>query len=108
MEKTSFFQDVWDVARLVPEGRVTSYGAIAKYLGKKGASRMVGWAMAAATLEKGIPAWRVVNSAGVLSAAARFETPTLMQELLEKEGVIVKNNKITNFKEKYWDPSEEL
>ncbi len=108
MEKTSFFQDVWDVARLIPKGRATSYGAIARYLGGKMSARMVGWAMAAASTQKGIPAWRVVNSVGVLTASARFETPTKMQELLEKEGVVVKDNKIVDFKEKFWDPGAEL
>ena len=108
MEKTSFFQDVWDVARLVPKGRATSYGTIAKYLGTKLSGRMVGWAMAAATSQKGIPAWRVVNRNGELTGSAHFATPTKMQELLEKEGVAVKDNKIVDFKNVFWDPSLEL
>ncbi|MFT4205323.1 MAG: MGMT family protein [Chitinophagaceae bacterium] len=108
MEKSNFFQDVWDVARLVPKGRVTSYGAIARYLGAKNRARMVGWAMAAASSQKGVPAWRVVNSSGVLTGSVHFETPTKMQELLASEGIVVKDNKIVDFKKAFWNPEVEL
>ena len=107
MEKRNYFQDVWDVARLIPKGRVTSYGAIAKYIGMK-SSRMVGWAMAGAATQKGIPAWRVVNRNGELTGAAHFATPTKMQELLDKEDISVKDGKIVDFKKIFWDPNIEL
>ncbi|MEM6360910.1 MAG: MGMT family protein [Bacteroidota bacterium] len=107
-DKYSFFQNVFDVAKLIPTGRVTSYGAIANYLGAKGSSRMVGWAMNASIPEQDIPAHRVVNRIGVLTGKHHFATPTLMQELLETEGVEVKNDKVVNFKELFWDPSDHL
>ena len=107
-DKYSFFQNVFDVAKLIPTGRVTSYGAIANYLGAKGSSRMVGWAMNASIPEQDIPAHRVVNWIGVLTGKHHFATPTLMQELLETEGVEVKNDKVVNFKELFWDPSDHL
>ncbi|MEM1408937.1 MAG: MGMT family protein [Bacteroidota bacterium] len=107
-DKYSFFQNVFDVAKLIPRGRVTSYGAIANYLGAKGSSRMVGWAMNASIPEQDIPAHRVVNRIGVLTGKHHFATPTLMQELLEAEGVDVKNDKVVNFKELFWDPSDHL
>ncbi len=107
MDKSNFFQDVYEVVRLIPQGRVTSYGAIANYLGMKRRARMVGWAMNGAS-EQNVPAHRVVNSSGFLSGKNAFSTPTLMQELLEKEGVSIKNDKIQNFKEKFWDPMKEL
>ncbi|MEN7546833.1 MGMT family protein [Rapidithrix thailandica] len=104
----NFFQDVYEVTRLIPEGRVTSYGAIAKYLGLKSGARMVGWAMNAAHGQKDVPAHRVVNSKGLLSGKHHFETPTRMEELLKKEGIKVKEDKIVDFKTHYWDPSTEL
>jgi len=107
MEKRNYFQDVWDVARLIPKGRATSYGAIAQYIGMK-SSRMVGWAMAGAASQKNVPAWRVVNRNGELTGASHFETPTQMQELLNAEGVDVKDNKIVDFKRVFWNPNEEL
>lgn len=107
MEHT-FFQDVYAVVRLIPHGRVTSYGAIAIYLGAKGSARMVGWAMNAAHGLPDVPAHRVVNSVGLLTGKAHFGTGTLMQELLEAEGITVKNDKIQNFKELFWNPTEEL
>ena len=107
-DKYSFFQNVFDVAKLIPTGRVTSYGAIANYLWAKGSSRMVGWAMNASIPEQDIPAHRVVNRIGVLTGKHHFATPTLMQELLETEGVEVKNDKVVNFKELFWDPSDHL
>ncbi len=108
-KKDSFFQDVWEVARLIPKGRVTSYGAIAKYLGSPGAARMVGWAMnACSASEKPVPAQRVVNRIGMLSGKAHFEGPNLMQELLESEGVKVENNQVVDFEKHFWDPMTEL
>ena len=107
-KKENFFQDVYDVVRLIPIGRVTTYGAIAEYLGAKGSARMVGWAMNASFSEEGVPAQRVVNRNGLLSGKHHFSTPTLMAELLEAEGIEVKNDKIVGFKEVLWLPKEEL
>jgi methylated-DNA-protein-cysteine methyltransferase-like protein len=105
----SFFDDVYDVVRLIPVGRVTSYGAIAKYLGSGLSARMVGWAMnAAGTAEPPVPAHRVVNRAGLLSGKAYFGTPTRMQELLEAENIEVNNDVIANFNKLFWDPAVEL
>ncbi|MEO6283547.1 MAG: MGMT family protein [Dyadobacter sp.] len=103
-----FFNDVYDVVRQIPEGRATSYGAIANYLGAKRGARMVGWAMGNSNTQKDVPAHRVVNSQGELTARHLFETPTTMQERLEKEGVTVKNDKIQNWKKYFWDPEKEL
>ncbi len=105
---TSFFQDVYEVVRLIPKGRVTSYGAIGNYLGLKSSARMVGWAMNQSFTKHNVPAHRVVNRDGLLSGKHFFSTPTLMQELLEAEGVIVKDDKIQNFREVFWDPMKEL
>jgi len=99
---------VHQVARLIPKGRVTSYGAIARYLGTGMSARMVGWAMNAAHLEKDIPAHRVVNSQGLLTGKHHFKTPTAMQRALEKEGVKVVKDQVVNFKQHLWDPSQEL
>ncbi len=105
----SFFEQVYDVVRLIPKGRVTSYGAVAAYLGTKMSARMVGWAMNGAHhVSPKVPAHRVVNRNGMLSGKAHFATPTLMEELLAKEKVFVKDNVIQDFKTKYWDPSVEL
>ena len=105
----SFFEDVWGVARQIPRGRVTSYGAIAKYLGTKLSARMVGWAMNGASKAKPkVPAQRVVNRNGMLSGKMHFETPTRMQELLEKEGVRVEKDKVIDFEKRFWDPLKEL
>lgn len=104
-----FFQNVFEVVRLIPKGHVTSYGAIAKYLGAARSSRMVGWAMNAAHFQKkSVPAHRVVNRNGELTGKHHFPTPFLMQELLEKEGVKVVKDKIKNFDKVYWDPMKEL
>ena len=110
MEKhEDFFQNVFDVARLIPKGRVTNYGAVAKYLGAARSSRMVGWAMNAAhSQKKKVPAHRVVNRIGMLTGKHHFATPYLMAELLEKEGISVKNDKVVNFKMHFWDPMIEL
>ncbi len=105
----NFFELVHQVARLVPKGRVTSYGAIAAYLGAKSSARMVGWAMNAAhTAKPKVPAHRVVNRNGMLSGKMHFATPAKMQELLEKEGVNVEDDKVKDFKNLFWDPSIEL
>ena len=105
----SFFEQVYAVARLVPRGRITSYGAIAKYLGTARSSRMVGWAMNGAhSVRPKVQAHRVVNRIGLLTGKHHFETPTQMQKLLEKEGVKVKNDQVVDFKKRYWDPSAEL
>jgi methylated-DNA-protein-cysteine methyltransferase-like protein len=102
----NFFSDVYEVVRLVPKGRVTSYGAIAHYLGAKSSARMVGWAMHGCP--KGVPAHRVVNSAGLLTGKHHFKTPDTMQKRLEKEGVKVVNDKVKSFREIFWNPMEEL
>ena len=106
--KTNFFVDVYEVVKLIPSGRVTSYGSIAEYLGSKGSSRMVGWAMNNAQTMREVPAHRVVNRNGLLTGKAHFNPPSKMQELLKKEGVSVENDKIINFKTHYWNPVEEL
>lgn len=103
-----FFQDVYDVVRLIPKGRVTSYGAIAKYLSSPRASRMVGWAMNNSHALKDVPAHRVVNRNGLLTGKAHFASDTEMEQLLLKEGIQVKNDQIVDFKSVFWDPSVEL
>jgi methylated-DNA-protein-cysteine methyltransferase-like protein len=104
-----FFQNVFDVVRLIPKGRVTSYGAIAKYLGTGGSSRMVGWAMNASHhVKPKVPAHRVVNRNGMLTGKAHFATPTLMEELLLKEKIKVKNETVLDFEKLFWDPVIEL
>lgn len=105
----TFFDDVYDVVRLIPKGRVTSYGAIANYLGRKGSSRMVGWAMNAAHNQiPKVPAHRVVNRNGMLTGKHHFNPPEKMQKLLESEGARIKNDRILNFKEIFWDPAVQL
>ncbi len=104
----NFIEDVWEVVKLVPPGRVTSYGAIAHYLGSRMSARMVGWAMNAAHSEKGVPAHRVVNSNGLLTGKHHFETPTTMQRRLEKEGVRVVQDQVQDFDRRFWNPSREL
>lgn len=102
----NFFQDVYDVVKLIPKGRVTSYGAIAHYLGAKSGARMVGWAMHGCP--RGVPAHRVVNSAGLLTGKHHFKGLNTMERLLAKERIKVVNNKIQHFAELFWDPSKEL
>jgi methylated-DNA-protein-cysteine methyltransferase related protein len=105
----SFFADVFDVVRQIPKGKVTSYGAVAAYLGTKLSARMVGWAMNAAhTTKPKVPAQRVVNRNGMLTGKHHFATPTAMEELLKKDGVAVKNDTVVDFKKRFWDPSEAL
>lgn len=105
----SFFENVYGVVRQIPKGRITSYGAIANYLGTKSSGRMVGWAMNAAhTAKPKVPAHRVVNRNGMLSGKAHFATPTLMEELLVKEKIKVEEDTIVDFKKLFWDPAQEL
>jgi len=110
MEKhKDFFEMVYQVVRLIPKGRVTNYGAIAKYLGSARSSRMVGWAMNAAhSQKKKVPAHRVVNRNGELTGKHHFATPSMMQQLLEKEGLKIVKDKIKNFEEHFWNPMKEL
>jgi methylated-DNA-protein-cysteine methyltransferase-like protein len=104
-----FFASVYDVVRLIPKGRVTSYGAIAKYLGASRSARVVGYAMNAAHAQKPkVPAHRVVNRVGLLSGKHHFATPYEMEELLKKEKVLVKDDKVVNFSKHFWDPIIEL
>lgn len=105
----SFYDQVFELVRLIPKGRVSSYGAIAKSLGAGGSARMVGYAMSnAGAAHPPVPAHRVVNSSGLLTGKFHFKTPELMQELLEAEGITVKNDKVQNFKALLWNPLLEL
>jgi len=105
----SFFENVYDVARLIPKGRVTSYGAIAKYLGTGRSARMVGYAMnSCGTQIPPVPAHRVLNKNGMLTGKHHFGSPDLMQKLLEKEGIKVKKDTVVDFKDVFWDPQQEL
>jgi methylated-DNA-protein-cysteine methyltransferase-like protein len=108
-EEPGFFEKVYQVVVLIPSGRITSYGAIAAYLGAKQSSRMVGWAMNQSHFSKKmIPAHRVVNRNGLLTGKAHFGGRDVMKQLLENEGFIVENDQIINFKERFWDPAIEL
>jgi methylated-DNA-protein-cysteine methyltransferase-like protein len=108
-KEESFFELVFDVVRQIPKGRVTSYGAVAAALGAKSSSRMVGWAMNGSNLVKPkVPAHRVVNRQGLLTGKIHFSPPQKMQELLEKEGVKVVEDKVVDFEKKFWDPAKEL
>lgn len=102
-EKENYWDIVFEITRLVPEGRVTTYGAIADYLAL-GSARMVGWALNKVKSEDAVPAHRVVNSKGELSGRGAFNPPSLMQERLEKEGIIVINHKVKDFIELFWHP----
>jgi methylated-DNA-protein-cysteine methyltransferase related protein len=105
----SFFELVFDVVREIPKGRVTSYGAIAAALGARSSSRMVGWAMNGShRVRPKVPAHRVVNRQGLLTGKIHFEYPEHMQELLEKEGIQVVDDKVVDFAKKFWDPVKEL
>jgi methylated-DNA-protein-cysteine methyltransferase-like protein len=103
-----FFTFVFQVVKLIPKGRVTSYGAIAAYLGAKKSSRVVGYAMNASHAIPGIPAHRVVNRLGCLTGKMHFSNPEEMERLLQLEGIVVKGDCIVNFKQLFWDPSIEL
>ena len=105
----SFFELVFEVVRQIPKGRVTSYGAIASALGTKLSARMVGWAMNGSHLVRPkVPAHRVVNRQGLLTGKIHFDYPEQMQELLEKEGVKIKDDKVQDFEKRFWDPAKEL
>jgi len=106
--KENFFENVYEVVKLIPQGRVTSYGAIAAYLGAKGSARMVGWALIASHPHMNIPAHRVVNRNGLLTGKQHFEELQAMQARLEQDGVRVENDKVMDFEKLFWDPSREL
>ena len=108
-DNNNFFSKVYDVTKLIPYGRVTSYGAIARFLGSGRSARMVGWALNGCHNNKEfIPAHRVVNRNGLLTGKHHFSNSTTMEQLLENEGIIIKDDQIINFKEKFWDPLTEL
>lgn len=107
-ENQNFFQKVYEVAKQIPYGRVTSYGAIAKYLGAARSARMVGWAMNGAGTMEDVPAHRVVNKVGLLTGKHHFGGTNLMQQLLESEGIQVVDNQIVDFEKHFWDPWKEL
>lgn len=106
--KNNFFDLVYQVVKLIPKGKVTSYGAIANFLGTKGSARMVGWAMNAAHQQPGIPAHRVVNRNGILTGKNHFSKPDEMKKLLNEEGIEVENDQIINFDHVFWDPMKNL
>ena len=109
LDGIDFFEAVWEVVRLIPKGRVTTYGAIARYLGSAGSSRMVGYAMNAAhKATPPVPAQRVVNRVGMLTGKHHFSTSDAMEKLLKKEGIEVDKDKVLNFEQVFWDPSREL
>lgn len=109
VQERDFFGDVMAVVRQIPEGRVTSYGAIARYLGAARSSRLVGYCMNGShDVKPKVPAHRVVNRLGLLTGKHHFETPTAMEELLAKEGVKVVNDQVQDFAKRYWDPALEL
>lgn len=108
-KQEDFFAMVFEVVRLIPKGRVTSYGAIAKYLGSAKSSRVVGYAMNAShSQKKKVPAHRVVNRNGMLTGKIHFSTPYEMEELLKKENINVENDKVVDFQKLFWDPMKEL
>ncbi len=108
-DNNDFFDRVYEVTRLIPYGRITSYGAIARYLGSARSARMVGWALNVSHGNRFfIPAHRVVNKNGLLTGKRHFGNSTTMQQLLENEGIIVEDDRIVNFSDKFWDPATEL
>ncbi len=107
-KNNNFFDQVYQVARLIPFGRVTSYGSIAKYLGAGKSARIVGYAMNSSHTMPDVPAHRVVNRNGLLTGKMHFETPDTMQQSLEAEGIKVKKDQVQDFKKIFWDPNEEL
>jgi len=108
-DKLSFFEKVYEVVALIPAGRVTSYGAIARYLGSGGSARMVGWAMNASHhLLREIPAHRVVNRNGLLTGKHHFGGTDVMKQLLESEGIVIEGDQIIQFRKHFWDPAIEL
>tara|TARA_S200000501_G_scaffold76641_1_gene68458 strand:+ start:786 stop:1115 length:330 start_codon:yes stop_codon:yes gene_type:complete len=108
MDSKDFFQKVYKVVKMIPSGRVSTYGLIAKYLGSTKSSRVVGYAMNASHQNSEIPAHRVVNRVGLLTGKYHFSGTTLMKDLLESEGVKIQNDRVVNFKKVVWDPSKEL
>ena len=108
-EGASFFEAVYEVVTRIPYGRITSYGAIAEFLGLRGSARMVGWAMNAShTSRYNLPAHRVVNRNGLLSGKYHFDGPEVMRELLESEGIRIENNMVKEFDKLFWDPNREI
>ena len=109
MPNQDFFEDVYEVVRLIPNGKVTSYGAIARYLGAARSSRLVGYAMNASHYQsKYVPAHRVVNRNGLLMGKHHFSDEFQMQRLLESEGLVIENEQVKDFKNHFWDPNEAL
>ena len=108
LQNKSFYLKVYELVRLIPEGKVTSYGAIARYLSSSKSARMVGWAMNASHNISNIPAHRVVNKQGLLTGKHHFGGNNIMQQLLENEGIVVINNQIQHLDLFFWDPNEEL
>lgn len=108
-QRKGFFRDVYEVVQQIPKGRVTSYGAIARYIGSGGSARMVGWALNS-SIETGldVPAHRVVNRNGLLTGKMHFEDPLAMELALETEGVAIKNDQVVEFDRVFWDPAKEL
>ena len=108
-ENSDFFSKVYEITKLIPYGRITSYGAIARFLGSGRSARMVGWALNVShSNPEFIPAHRVVNRIGLLTGKNHFGNSSTMEQLLENEGIIIKNDRVVNFKEKFWDPLTEL
>tara|TARA_R110002033_G_scaffold125611_1_gene167662 strand:- start:89 stop:427 length:339 start_codon:yes stop_codon:yes gene_type:complete len=107
-DKSNFFERVYEVVKQIPYGRVTSYGAIAKFLGAARSARMVGWAMNASHAMEDVPAHRVVNRKGLLTGKFHFDGTNLMQQLLESEGIKVVDNQIVDFEKYFWDPQKLL
>ena len=107
-DNQNFFEAVYQVAREIPYGKVTSYGAIARYLGAARSARMVGWAMNGAVAKEDVPAHRVVNRKGLLTGKHHFGGTNLMQQLLENEGIQVDEDQVINFEQHFWDPAKEL
>jgi methylated-DNA-protein-cysteine methyltransferase-like protein len=106
---SDFYEKVYETVRQIPSGRVTSFGAIARYLGTGGSARMVGWALNNSHLSNPhVPAHRVVNRNGLLTGKIHFGGPTIMQELLENEGIVIKDNCVVDFDRYFWDPMKEL
>ena len=108
INRDSFFENVYELVKLIPLGRVSSYGAIARYLGASGSARMVGWAMNQSHQQPDVPAHRVVNRTGLLTGKHHFGSGDAMQRLLEAEGVAVKNDQVVEFDKLFWDPTVEL
>lgn len=106
--KENKFQEIYEVVKLIPRGKVSTYGHIAGYLGAKSGARMVGWAMNAAHTDDSIPAHRVVNRLGILSGKMHFQTPTTMESRLAEEGIVIIEDKIQDFQKVLWIPSQEL